>query len=664
MKLTLTSILICISFFSALAAQLAGGRRYLTLIFFGIFLQIGKAELSAPTNVRASDWTYSDKVLVTWDAVESATGYVVSRAPYEYDSGGTGSVDGLWQTGTNYFADTNAVAVTSYVYRAAATDALSTTGSWSAADAGGRASWIADFSGAKVLFIDNSNTLWKIVGDGIITNVFTPPVGVSSIYKSQTNYIAIGFQATQQLPPVQPGFREAILVRFDINDNSLVGVGGSAGPAAVLLQVCFDRFGNIFYGGAALGFQGFKRWSYPTNEVAYINDNISVGTWFVNYNDGYVLMSGNTISTGDQWLRTISPELNVRNIYLGWYALYLMPGLYPDNLWYVMLSAGTFGQYYGLYRFPSDFSQMTSLDDLTLILRDWWPEGLFAARTASRTFAWTKKVNYFYQILPALKTNYLTSLDLITCFDGASNVLAMAGTYQGNYRLILYDPDTGGEVRLLDENIEIYHLKTMYDGNIWFDGLKLNRNKYIIGKVQWGYAPGLGFYAKQSGYTELATLSGKPLDMVKLGTEVWNPSADPSPDPSPDPVVRPVIKANGTADNVIVNYPETVSITVELNAGDYAGTNVDWWVVAFAHSGQLYYLNSAMQWTPFSGDPAFCQPAYQGPLFNLSSRTVLNKYTLQRGTYDFWFAVDYPMDGILNYPDGTILYDKVTLVVE
>ncbi|MBU4212503.1 MAG: hypothetical protein KKD33_07960, partial [Verrucomicrobia bacterium] len=48
-KISLSSILICISFFSALAAQLAGGRRYLTLIFFGIFLQIGKAELSAPT---------------------------------------------------------------------------------------------------------------------------------------------------------------------------------------------------------------------------------------------------------------------------------------------------------------------------------------------------------------------------------------------------------------------------------------------------------------------------------------------------------------------------------------------------------------------------------------------------------------------------------------
>ena len=54
-----------------------------------------------------------------------------------------------------------------------------------------------------------------------------------------------------------------------------------------------------------------------------------------------------------------------------------------------------------------------------------------------------------------------------------------------------------------------------------------------------------------------------------------------------------MIKANGTTDEITVNYPDTVSITVEMNAGDYAGTDVDWWVVALAHSGGWYYLNFA-----------------------------------------------------------------------
>ncbi|MBU4366049.1 MAG: FG-GAP repeat protein, partial [Verrucomicrobia bacterium] len=127
--------------------------------------------------------------------------------------------------------------------------------------------------------------------------------------------------------------------------------------------------------------------------------------------------------------------------------------------------------------------------------------------------------------------------------------------------------------------------------------------------------------------------------------------------------IGPIIKANGATNNVTVNYPETVSITVEMNADIYAGAEVDWWVVAYAHSVGCYYLNSAMQWTPFSGDLAFCRPVYQSALFNLSSTPVLSGFVLPRGTYDFWFAVDYPMDGVLD-PNGQILYDKVTIVVQ
>lgn len=128
-------------------------------------------------------------------------------------------------------------------------------------------------------------------------------------------------------------------------------------------------------------------------------------------------------------------------------------------------------------------------------------------------------------------------------------------------------------------------------------------------------------------------------------------------------VVGPIIKANGATNNAVVNYPEAVSVTVELNPGNYAGVPVDWWIVAHAHTGEWYYLNNAMQWLSFSGDLALCRPVYQGPLFNLPSTLVLNAFTIPRGTYDFWFAVDYPMDGILN-PNGLILFNKVTVVVQ
>lgn len=132
---------------------------------------------------------------------------------------------------------------------------------------------------------------------------------------------------------------------------------------------------------------------------------------------------------------------------------------------------------------------------------------------------------------------------------------------------------------------------------------------------------------------------------------------------TPPNAIGPTIRANGAAGEVIVNYPEPVSITAEMNAGNYAGADVDWWVVAFAHSGQWYYLNSATQWTSFSGNLALCRPIYQGALSDLSSTRLLDRFQLSRGTYDFWFAVDFPMDGILN-TSGPILYDKVTVVVQ
>lgn len=129
------------------------------------------------------------------------------------------------------------------------------------------------------------------------------------------------------------------------------------------------------------------------------------------------------------------------------------------------------------------------------------------------------------------------------------------------------------------------------------------------------------------------------------------------------PPTGPTIKANNATGNVTIYYPDPLTITVEMNAGIYAGAEVDWWVVAFAHSGQWYYMNNSLRWTPFSGNLAECRPVNQGPLFNLPSTTVLDQLPLSRGTYDFWFAVDYPMDGILN-PAGQLMSDNVTVAVQ
>jgi len=127
----------------------------------------------------------------------------------------------------------------------------------------------------------------------------------------------------------------------------------------------------------------------------------------------------------------------------------------------------------------------------------------------------------------------------------------------------------------------------------------------------------------------------------------------------PLPVV-PVIKANGFTNDISINRGAKLSITVQMNPGEYDGVNVDWWVIACAGSS-WYYLDSAAQWIPENNLHDW-HPVNQGPLCNLPATEVLNITGLQTGSHTFWFAVDYPMDGVLNV-DGPILVDSVNVMV-
>ena len=127
------------------------------------------------------------------------------------------------------------------------------------------------------------------------------------------------------------------------------------------------------------------------------------------------------------------------------------------------------------------------------------------------------------------------------------------------------------------------------------------------------------------------------------------------------PVIGPVIKANGQADNVTVSHSSNLTVTVQINPGQYSGINADWWVVALAN-GSWYYLNSAVQWTPFNGVLANCHPVCQVPLFNLSATPVLSYTGLPVGSYTFWFVITQ-MDGVLDINEP-MLFDSVNVIVQ
>ncbi len=132
-------------------------------------------------------------------------------------------------------------------------------------------------------------------------------------------------------------------------------------------------------------------------------------------------------------------------------------------------------------------------------------------------------------------------------------------------------------------------------------------------------------------------------------------------------VVGPLVAVNGMVGNNIripANKPITITATMMNLPRAYLGVPVDWWVAAYVHQGGLwFYFDTNFNLVQFDGNLANCHPAYQGPLYNVPPLPLVEKMLLPRGTYNVWFAVDYPMDGKIHL-DGLILLSSVTIVVE
>lgn len=127
-------------------------------------------------------------------------------------------------------------------------------------------------------------------------------------------------------------------------------------------------------------------------------------------------------------------------------------------------------------------------------------------------------------------------------------------------------------------------------------------------------------------------------------------------------VIGPVIKANGLENQAIISPSDPLSITVQLDPGQYQGVDVDWWIIALAGSS-WYYMDSVNGWTPFDGNPLNCSPWNMEALYNLPQTQVLGITGLPAGSYCFWFGIHYPMTGMLNLNEP-ILVDEVTVIVQ
>jgi len=130
---------------------------------------------------------------------------------------------------------------------------------------------------------------------------------------------------------------------------------------------------------------------------------------------------------------------------------------------------------------------------------------------------------------------------------------------------------------------------------------------------------------------------------------------DEEPPPPPGAAYGPVpdIKANGQDRSVTLSAGASASITLNLNPGDQAGKNAEWWVAAHTPFGWFSYVHPA-------GWEAGIVRTFQGALFEILSPVELLNLALPPGDYTFYFALDDTVDGTPNLT----WYDAVNVRVE
>lgn len=117
------------------------------------------------------------------------------------------------------------------------------------------------------------------------------------------------------------------------------------------------------------------------------------------------------------------------------------------------------------------------------------------------------------------------------------------------------------------------------------------------------------------------------------------------------------VLANGLSGLVTLSSADTLSVTMALNAGSYAGLTGDWWMLAQTPFGWFYY-----DYTNQQGWQAGAEPTYQGALFNLPASEILAISGLQVGTYVFYFGVDTVPDGQISFDD--LYYSWVVVTIK
>ncbi len=123
----------------------------------------------------------------------------------------------------------------------------------------------------------------------------------------------------------------------------------------------------------------------------------------------------------------------------------------------------------------------------------------------------------------------------------------------------------------------------------------------------------------------------------------------------------PDIKLNGMDDLITLTPDSTLSATVQLDAGEQAGEQADWWIIADTSVGWFYYEDPGM-WRYGGADAEDIRPAFQDALYSITEPLeILNITGLPAGSYVFYFAVDRTVNARVDI--DSLFYDRAAVNV-
>ena len=263
----------------------------------------------------------------------------------------------------------------------------------------------------------------------------------------------------------------------------------------------FDSEGRLYVMGEATGGNRVLRRVGTDGSQDLVNDNIRIDDFLV-MEDGTVIMTGSTASSGQYWIRQLSPSGSLANIDVSnTHGVSIFMKRFPNG----RLHFGRWGADFGVFTLKEDLTGFeerpwisgTAINSVTYEPHNdienipsndggWWfsHPGSFFETVSGVLFgiAYNGAITEYY---PDPTSAVSISIDEVASVVGVLDQLIIAGTNGLQNTLVLYNTTTKSETDLLgDRNIEVYDVNFVAQTNtIMFSGLDFAVNQRVVGRI-------------------------------------------------------------------------------------------------------------------------------------------------------------------------------------